>query len=322
MDQIIYRIGIVKYTDHASLNRIEAGIRTGLDSLAAEYGITLDYDGRVYDGQADTERMKEIGHALADEQVDLVISIATPPTVAMKPILEEKGIPMIFRAVSDPISAKVVDSFEHPGEFITGTSDQLDGGELAAVMLKVMPDIRKAGLLYSKAEFSSLVPVREARAFLEAAGIECIEATPETKDDVMSAAEDLIARGAEAVLTPTDNTVMSAELEISPVFTDAGIPQFTGSHAFTINGAFMGLGSSYKDSDTGFMGLVEDLLIKGKHPIDMPVVRDKHSFAAFNNQVCEALHIDRELLKQRIGELGMKTFFLDSREEFDEESSM
>ncbi len=315
-----YRIGIVKYMDHASLNRIEKGIKEGLDELGAKYGVKMDYEGLVFDGKADTELMKEIGERLAKEKVDLVVSIATPPTVAMKKVLEENRVKMLFRAVSDPISSKVVDSFERPGEYITGTSDLLDGRELCDVMLKVMPDIKKAGLLYNRSEFSSMMPIKDAKEYLTEKGIEWIEETPASGDEVADAAKRLIEKGAQAVITPTDNTIMGEELEISPIFTRAGVPQFTGSHAFTINGAFMGLGSSYRDSDVRFISLAEDLLIREKSPMDMPVVKDKHSFAAINNQVCESLGYDKEGIKERISELGKLTLFLDTNEEFDENS--
>lgn len=75
---------------------------------------------------------------------------------------------------------------------------------------------------------------------------------------MLDAVQLLIEQGVQAVLTPTDNTVMSAELEISPVFTAAGIPQFTGFHAF------MGKGSFYKDGDAEFLQLAEKLLIEEK----------------------------------------------------------
>ena len=82
----------------------------------------------------------------------------------------------------------------------------------------------------------------------------------------------------------------------------------------------MGLGSSYRDSDVRFISLAEDLLIKEKSTMDMPVVKDKHSFAAINNQVCESLGYDKEGIKERISELGKLTLFLDTNEEFDENS--
>lgn len=317
-----YKIGIVKYTDHASLNRIELGAKNCLKELGEKYNITFDYENYVYDAQADTQLMKKIGQELADAKVDLVISIATPPTVAMKDILAEAKINMLFRAVSDPISAKVIDSFERPGMYITGTSDSLDGARLAQVALAAVPDAKKIGLLYNKAEFSSKMPIEEAKGYLTNIGIEWVEANPDTKADVVNCAQKLIDVGVQAVLTPTDNTVMSAEMEISPVFTVAGIPQFTGSHAFTINGAFMGMGSLYKDGDAEFMQLAEKLLIEEKSPIDVPVIRSAHTFAAINNQVCEQLGYDKEQLKENFAKINMNTIFLDSQKEFDEDSDL
>ena len=316
------KIGIVKYTDHASLNRIELGAKNCLAELSEKYGIEFDYENYVYDTQADTELMKKAGQELAEAKVDLVISIATPPTVAMKDILAENKINMLFRAVSDPISAKVIDSFERPGQYITGTSDSLDGARLAQVALAAVPDAKKIGLLYNKAEFSSKMPIEEAKEYLTNSGIEWVEANPASKAEVADAAKQLIARGVDAVLTPTDNTVMSAEMEISPVFTSAGIPQFTGSHAFTINGAFMGMGSLYKDGDAEFMSLAVKLLIEEKPAIEVPVIRSAHTFAAINNQVCEQLGYDKDKLKESFAKINMNTMFLDTQKEFDEDSDL
>ena len=317
-----YKIGIVKYTDHASLNRIELGAKNCLKELGDKYGITFDYENYIYDAQADTQLMKKIGYELAQAKVDLVISIATPPTVAMKDILAENKINMLFRAVSDPISAGVIDSFEKPGMFITGTSDSLDGARLAQVALAAVPGAKKIGLLYNKAEFSSKMPIEEAKEYLTDNDYEWVEATPGCKADVLNKVHFLIEQGVDAVLTPTDNTVMSAEMDISPVFTAAGIPQFTGSHAFTINGAFMGMGSLYKDGDAEFMQLAEKLLIEEKSPIDVPVIRSAHTFAAINNQVCEQLGYDKDVLKENFAKINMNTIFLDTQKEFDEDSDL
>ncbi len=317
-----YKVGIVKYTDHASLNRIEAGAKKCLEELGEKYDVEFDYENHVYDTQADSKLMINAAKELARAKVDLVISIATPPTVAMKDILAENKINMLFRAVSDPISAGVIESFERPGLYLTGTSDSLDGARLSQVMLAAVPDAKKVGLLYNTAEVSSKLPISEAKEYLTSIGMEWVEATPTNKAEVPAAAQTLIDAGVQAVLTPTDNTVMSAELEISPLFTAAGIPQFTGSHAFTINGAFMGMGSLYKDGDAEFMQLAEKLLIEEKSPIDVPVIRSAHTFAAINNQICEQLGYDKKVLEDSFAKMNMKTLFLDSQKEFDEDSDL
>ena len=189
-------------------------------------------------------------------------------------------------------------------------------------MLAVMPDIKKVGLLYNTAEISSKMPIKEAKEFLSQAGIEMIEATPTCKAEVKAAAESLIAQGVQAVLTPTDNTIMSDEMELSPLFTQAGIPQFTGSHAFTVVGAFLGLGGYYKNGDANFVNIVESLLVKGLTPNDIPVVRGWHNFVAVNNQVADALGYDKDRLKSTFTGLSMDTIFLDTQKEIDKDSDL
>lgn len=316
MKKDVYKVGIIKFTDHASLNRIEAGMKRGLDELSEKTGKKFEYDGLVYDGKADPDEMKKAAAELAEKGVDLVLPIATPTTVAVKPILEENHIPMVFQAVSDPITANVIDSYEHPGKYITGTSDGLDGGLLVKVMLAVYPGIKKVGLLYGKNEISSKRPVDELKTALTERGVAFTEISVEKKEQVVKAAESLVSQKVEAVLTPTDNTVMSAQRLISPVFRDAGIPQFTGAHAFVINGALFGLAMSYRSNEARSMQMVEEILIQGKSPMEIPVLRAIHSLATVNNQVCEQFGFDKEQLTRIFAEQGLQTVFLDSQAEF------
>lgn len=322
MDKKVYKIGIAKYTSHASLNRIEAGLKSILKKLSEKHSCTFDCEGLVFDGGADSERMREIAQKFVEEKADLVISIATPTTVAMKDILAQAKINMLFYAVSDPVSAGVINSFERPGEYVTGLSDALDGEQLAKAMLATLPEAKKIGLLYNTAEVSSKMPIREAKAYLDRVSMPWVEANPAGREEVANRAKCLIRQGVDRVLTPTDNTVMSAETEILPLFTRSGIPQFTGSHAFTVIGAFMGMGGYYKNGDALITDYIEKLTIKGEKAIDMSVLKGTHSFAAVNNQTCSALGFTREALKDTYEKLGMDTLFLDTQAEIDENSDL
>lgn len=318
MTKDVYKVGIIKYTDHASLNRIEAGMKRCLDELSEKTGKKFIYDGLVYNGKADPDEMRRAAAELIEKGVDLVLSIATPTTIAVKHILEENRIPVVFLGVSDPLTANVIDSYEHPGKYITGTSDGLDGGLLVKVLLAVHPEIKKAGLLYGVNQISSKRPIAEIKEALTERGVAFTEIGVERKSQVVEAAKSLVSQKVEAVLTPTDNDIMSAELLISPVFTDAGIPHFAGSHAFVINGAFFGLGgtSGYRENEAKSIQIVEDILIHGKSPLEIPVLRVSHDLATVNNQICEQLGYDKEQLTIVFAEQGLQTVFLDSQEEF------
>ncbi len=80
--------------------------------------------------------------------------------------------------------------------------------------------------------------IEAAKAYMDENGIEYVERTGTTTDEVQLAADALIADGVDAVFTPTDNTIMTAELSIYEKFIDAGIPHYTGADSFALNGAF------------------------------------------------------------------------------------
>ena len=115
------------------------------------------------------------------------------------------------------------------------------------MMFTQNPDIGSVGLLYSLSEPNSEVPIADAKAYLDAKGVAYTEATANTNDEVIAAASSLIADGVDAIFTPTDNVIMSAELAIYESLAEAGIPHYTGADSFVRNGAFATCGVNYTD---------------------------------------------------------------------------
>ena len=235
-----YKVGIVQFVDDASLNQIEAAIEAELDAKAKELGVTFDYT--LYNGQGDATTLNQIGAELVGKGVDLIVPIATPAVKIMQSATEDTEIPIVFSAVSDPVGSGIVDALDAPGGRITGTSDALNTKGLLDLMLAQNPDTKTVGLLYSKSEDSSKQPIEDAKAYLESKGIRCVEKTGTTTDEITSAVDALIAEKVDAVFTPTDNTVMTAELAIYEKFLNAKIPQYCGADSFALNGAFVGYG--------------------------------------------------------------------------------
>ena len=239
-DGAVYKVGIVQFVDDASLNQIEAAIEKELDARAAELGVTFDYGDYTYNGQADSTVLNQIASELNASEVDVIVPIATPAAMIMQNATEENQIPVVFSAVSDPVGAGLVADMNAPGSNITGTSDALNTEAVIDLIFAADPDIKKIGLLYNKSEDASKAPIEAARAYCEAKGVEVIEKTGTTNDEISLAADALIAGGAEAVFTPTDNSVMTAELAIYEKFIEAGVPHYGGADSFALNGAFLG----------------------------------------------------------------------------------
>ncbi len=288
----VFKVGIVQYVDDASLNQIEKAIEEELNAKGEELGVTFDFADTTYNGQADSTTLNQIAADLVAEQVDVIIPIATPAAMIMQAATENDPIPVVFSAVTDPVSAGLVESLEAPGSNITGTSDALDTEAVFNLIVAANPEISKVGLLYDNSQDSSKKAIEEAKAFCEENGIEVVEKTGTTNDEVMLAADALAAAGVEAVFTPTDNTIMTAELAIYEKFIEAGIPHYTGADSFALNGAFLGYGVNYAELGTATADMAVDILVNGADPAETPVMMLDNGIATVNIETAEAIGLD------------------------------
>lgn len=288
----VYKVGIVQYVDDASLNQIEKAIEAELDAKGAELGVTFDYEDYTFNGQADQSILTQIAADLIADEVDIIIPIATPTAVVMQSATEENQIPIVFSAVSDPVGAGLVENNDAPGANITGTSDAIDTEGILNLVLLANPDTAKIGLLYDKSQASSLGSIEAAKAFCDANNIAYVEKTGTTNAEIQAAADALVAEGVDAVFTPQDNTVMTAELAIFEKFTEAKIPHYTGADSFALNGAFLGYGVNYEKLGTATADMVVDVLVNGAKPAETPVQTLADGIITVNTETAEAVGID------------------------------
>lgn len=286
-----YKVGIIQFVDDASLNQIEAAIEAQLDVRSAEGEDSYIYEGYVFNGQADSTTLSQIATQLIADEVDVIIPIATPAAQIVQTTAEDYDIPIVFSAVSDPVGAGLAESMEAPGANITGTSDFMNAEAILDLMFLANPDIQSVGLLYSQSEDASKQPIADAKAYLEEKGVEYIEKTGTNNTEVSQAADALVAAGVDAVFTPTDNTVMTAELAIFEKFIDAGIPHYAGADSFALNGAFCGYGVDYTNLGTATADMVVEIL-QGADPAVTPVQTFDNGIATVNTETAEAIGID------------------------------
>jgi putative ABC transport system substrate-binding protein len=293
----VYKVGIIQYVDDASLNQIEENIESELDAKGKELGVTFDYKDYTFNGQADATTLNQITTQLLSDEVDVIIPIATPTAQIVQAATEDNPVPVVFSAVSNPVGSGLAASMDAPGSNITGTSDALNTNTIMDMMFAVNPDIDYVGLLYSKSEDASTQAIADAKAYLDAKGVAYIEKTGTTTDEVSSAVDALVAEGVDAVFTPTDNTIMTAELAIYEKLADAGIPHYAGADSFALNGAFVGYGVDYANLGVETADMAVDILVNGKNPAEMAVKTFDNGLATINTETCEALGLDLETVK-------------------------
>ena len=218
----------------------EVFIAAELDQLAQTEGVKIEYE--ITSGQGDQTILKQLADQAIADGVDAIVPIATTAAQIAALSAEETKTPVVYAAISDPETAKLTGI-----DYVTGTSDALNTEFIMDMMFAQNPNVAKVGLLYSLSEPNSTKPIADAKAYLDAKGIEYVEQTANTNDEVVAAASALIAADVDAIFTPTDNTIMAAELAIYEDLAKAGIPHYTGADSFVRNGAFATCGVNYTE---------------------------------------------------------------------------
>ncbi len=282
-----YKVGICNYVDDASLNQIVENIQNQLAAIGEEKGVTFDVSLDNCNGDA-TVMDQIISDFIADE-VDLMVGVATPVAMQMQAATEDNQIPVIFSAVSDPESAGLVESNDAPGANITGTSDFLDTTAVMNLIFAADPDAKTIGLLYDLGQDSSATPIAAAKEFLDEKGVAYKEYNGTSIPEVQQAVSQLISDGVDAVFTPSDNTIMTAELSIYEDLAEAGIPHYTGADSFALNGAFLGYGVDYANLGVETANMIAQVLIDSADPAELPVMTFDNGTATINTDVCEQI---------------------------------
>ena len=308
-----YKIGLCNYVADASLDQICDNIQSTLGEIGKENNVSFEIE---YDNcNADANVLNQIVANFIADDVDLMIGVATP--VAMSMQAADSDIPVIFSAVTDPVAAGLVESLEAPGANITGTSDYLDTDAVMNLIFAANPSADKIGLLYDAGQDASTTPIADAKAYLDAKGIEYVERTGTSVDEVSLAAEALVSDGVDAVFTPQDNTIMQAELSIYETLAKAGIPHYTGADSFALNGAFLGYGVDYANLGVETAYMVKDILLDGKDPATLAVKTFDNGTATVNTETCSALGFDFANIKEAFAPYCTSVNEITTAESFD-----
>ena len=291
----VYSVGICNFVDDASLNQIIQNIRERLGEIGEEKNVQFEIieDNCNLDGSV----MQQIISNFIAEEVDLMVGVATPVAMTMQGMTEENRIPVVFAAVSDPLGAGLVESLEAPGANITGTSDYLDTAAVLNLIFAANPEAKKVALLYNPSEDASTAPIAAAREILAGKGVEVKEYTGSNPSEVMLAADAIVTDEMDAVFTPTDNTIMAAELSIYEKFAEAKIPHYTGADSFALNGAFLGYGVDYANLGRETADMIAAILLDGADPATLAVKTFDNGTATVNTETCAAIGFDLDTIK-------------------------
>ncbi|WP_339146319.1 MULTISPECIES: ABC transporter substrate-binding protein [unclassified Sutcliffiella] len=285
-DQVV--IGVTQIAEHPSLDAAFEGFKKALEDNGYKEGENVKYD--VQNAQGDPNNNKPIADKFVADEVDMIFANSTPS--AQSALQATKDIPIIFTSVTDPVGAELVESFDKPGDNITGTSDTHP--EAIATTINFMVDelgAKNIGVIYNTGEQNSVVQVETVKSLVEGKGASLVEASVSTSAEVQQAAESLIGR-VDAIYMPTDNTVVSALQSLVTVASNEKIPLFAGDLDSMEAGAVAASGFNYYDLgyETGLMAVQ---ILKGeKKASEIPVSYPQNLKLTINTDAAEAQGVE------------------------------
>ena len=283
----VFRIGISQFITHQSLDATREGFVDELAKQGYVEGKNIEID--LQNAQGEQRNLKTISQQLA-ESSDVVLAIATPSAQSLANTTQTT--PVIFSAVTDPVSAKLVESREHPGGNVTGTSDQSSDAISTQINLikKVLPKAKTIGILYTQSEPNSVVQKDEAKRLLEEKGFTVVEKTILDSNNVKAAAESLMAE-VDMVFVPTDNIISSTMETVKQVSIKHKVPVFGGSTEMVALGGLYNYGTNYEELGRQTARMLVRIL-KGEKPeniaVELPEKLELHT----NQEMAAALGID------------------------------
>lgn len=292
-------IGIIQYVEHVALDAARDGFVDALADNGYVDGENITID--VQNAQADQSNLSTISDRFVSNKVDLVLAIATPAAQSIAG--KTKDIPILGTAITDYVAAKLVDSNEAPGGNVSGTTDMNPIKEQIDLLVKLVPDAKTVGVIYTSSEDNSIVQAEIAREAIEALGLTYTEVTITNSNDVQQAAQSIVEE-CDALYLPTDNVLASSMPVINGVTVESKTPVICGESGMVEGGGLATLGINYYD--LGYKtGLMAIKVLKGEsEPATMPIESASEFDFAINGAVAEAigLEIPADMTEYIIGE--------------------
>lgn len=253
-------VAVTAIVEHPALDAVRDGVQAALKEAGYESGKNLKW--QYQSAQGNTGTAAQIARKFVGDKPDAIVAIATPSAQAV--VAATKTVPVVFSAVTDPVAAKLVPSWEASGTNVTGVSDLLALDKQMDLVKQVVPDAKRVGMVYNPGEANSVVVVKELQKLLPTMGMTLVEAAAPRSVDVSSAARSLIGK-VDVIYTSTDNNVVSAYEALVKVGQDAKIPLVASDTDSVKRGAVAAYGINYRDLGEQ-TGRVVARILKGEAP--------------------------------------------------------
>lgn len=233
-------VAVTAIVEHPALDSVRDGIKAALEEGGYHAGDNLKWQYQSAQGNNGTAA--QIARKFVGDRPDVIIGIATPSAQAL--VASTRSTPILFSAVTDPVAAQLVPSWEASGSNVSGVSDVLELDKQMELIKRIVPNATRVGMVYNPGEANSAVVVSQLKELLPKLGMTLVEAAAPRSVDVGSAARSLVGK-VDVIYTNTDNNVVSAYESLVKVGNDTRTPLIASDTDSVKRGAIAALGLDY-----------------------------------------------------------------------------
>lgn len=286
-------VAITAIVEHPALDNVRKGVEDELKDNGYIVGQNLKL--QFASAQGSSANAAQIAKQFVANKPNVIVGIATPSTQAL--VATTKTIPIVFTAVTDPVAAKLTPSWEASKTNVTGISDALSLESQIDMMLKIKPDAKNIGYVYSPSEVNSTIVLKELQVALGKRGMKIIAAPAQRTSDISTAAISLKGK-VDLIYTTTDNNVVSAYEALAKVANENKIPLLASDPDSAERGAIAALGMSYYDLGRQ-AGKIVIRILNGEKPGDIPPQVGNITQLTINKKAAErqGVTLSEEVLK-------------------------
>lgn len=281
------KIGILQYVEHNALDAARKGFMDRMNE--SKYGEQIVWD--IHNASGDQANLQSMTNMVVRNN-DYLYGIATPAAQSLA--MAESKKPIFFSAVTDPLSAGLVDSLDNPGKNVTGTSDMQPIEDQVTLLVNYFPSVRRVGILYNSGEINSKVQADEAEKYLEERGVEVDIATITSSNEIPSVLGSLLKQ-VDAMFMVTDNTIDNSIALVGDMVKDAGLPMVGSSEEVALENGMLTLSNSYYDYGVQTADMLIRLLDQDLKVNQLPVELGKDFKIIVNEDFCRSIHVDPEI---------------------------
>ena len=280
------KVGVLQLLSHPALDQIYKGLEDGLKKEGYEVGKNLKID--LQNAQGDQSNLASMGQKLVTDNNDILVGITTPATLSLSNATKDK--PIIMGGITYPVEAGLIKTEDKPGNNITGVSDRTPIKQQLEIMKKVLPKMKKVGILYTASEDNSVKQAQEAEKLAKELGLEVKVSTVANTNDIQQVTESL-ASETDAIFVPIDNTIASAMATVVKATDAKKIPVFPSADTMVADGGLLGLGVDQYQIGVETAKVVAKVL-KGADTKDISIVLANEGVIYLNEAKAKQLGIE------------------------------